>query len=230
MEIAPEYVDVALIVSSRTFPAYRSPWLPQVRLIASPNNERTNPIMTEPWLSTHIERWSPEKLVPYARNARTHSEEQVAQIAASIVEFGFTNPILAGSDGVIVAGHGRLAAAQKLGLDTVPVVVLDRHGVQACFGRRQAPVTGLRSSPAGSGWQTQTRQSAPRYRHLSPVGPSISGDQLGIWVETMGLVLSLKRQSKGLTRVTGHHQQHPGTFIRQFRPSMTTTSESVLIQ
>ena len=81
--------------------------------------------MSEPWLSTHIERWPTEKLVPYARNARTHSEEQVAQIASSIVEFGFTNPILAGSDGVIVAGHGRLAAAQKLGLDTVPVVVLD---------------------------------------------------------------------------------------------------------
>jgi len=81
--------------------------------------------MSEPWLSTHIERWPTAKLVPYARNARTHSEEQVAQIAASIVEFGFTNPILAGSDGVIVAGHGRLAAAQKLSLDTVPVVVLD---------------------------------------------------------------------------------------------------------
>jgi DNA modification methylase len=81
--------------------------------------------MSEPWLSTHIERWPTEKLVPYARNARTHSEEQVAQIAASIVEFGFTNPILAGSDGVIVAGHGRLAAAQKLGLETVPVVVLN---------------------------------------------------------------------------------------------------------
>ena len=81
--------------------------------------------MTEPWFSSAIERWPTAKLVPYARNARTHSEEQVAQIAASIVEFGFTNPILAGSDGVIVAGHGRLAAAQKLGLDTVPVVVLD---------------------------------------------------------------------------------------------------------
>jgi DNA modification methylase len=81
--------------------------------------------MSEPWLSTHIERWPTERLVPYARNARMHSEDQVAQIAASIVEFGFTNPILAGSDGVIVAGHGRLAAAQKLGLDTVPVVVLD---------------------------------------------------------------------------------------------------------
>lgn len=77
------------------------------------------------WLADKIEQWSTAKLLPYARNARTHSEEQVAQIAASIAEFGFTNPILAGSDGIIVAGHGRLAAAQKLGLEIVPVVVLD---------------------------------------------------------------------------------------------------------
>ncbi len=81
--------------------------------------------MTLSWLADKIERWPTAKLVPYARNARTHSDAQVAQIAASIAEFGFTNPILAGSDGVIVAGHGRLAAAQKLGLDAVPVVVLD---------------------------------------------------------------------------------------------------------
>ena len=77
------------------------------------------------WLADKIEQWPTGKLLPYARNARTHSEEQVAQIAASIAEFGFTNPILAGSDGIIVAGHGRLAAAQKLGLERVPVVVLD---------------------------------------------------------------------------------------------------------
>lgn len=77
------------------------------------------------WLADKIEQWSTAKLLPYARNARTHSEDQVAQIAASIAEFGFTNPILAGSDGIIVAGHGRLAAAQKLGLEIVPVVVLD---------------------------------------------------------------------------------------------------------
>ena len=77
------------------------------------------------WLADKIEQWPTAKLVPYARNARTHSDAQVAQIAASIAEFGFTNPILAGSDGVIVAGHGRLAAAQKLGLEAVPVVVLD---------------------------------------------------------------------------------------------------------
>lgn len=81
--------------------------------------------MTRSWLADKIEQWPTAKLVPYARNARTHSDAQVAQISASIVEFGFTNPILAGSDGVIVAGHGRLAAAQKLGLALVPVVVLD---------------------------------------------------------------------------------------------------------
>ena len=77
------------------------------------------------WLADKIEQWPTARLLPYARNARTHSDDQVAQIAASIAEFGFTNPILAGSDGIIVAGHGRLAAAQKLGLEIVPVVVLD---------------------------------------------------------------------------------------------------------
>jgi ParB-like chromosome segregation protein Spo0J len=65
------------------------------------------------------------QLVPYAGNARTHSDEQIAQIAASITEFGFTNPVLTGADNVIIAGHGRLLAAQKLGIDTVPVIVLD---------------------------------------------------------------------------------------------------------
>ncbi len=81
--------------------------------------------MNVSWLADKIEQWPTAKLLPYARNARTHSDQQVAQIAASIAEFGFTNPILSGSDGVIVAGHGRLAAAQKLGLAVVPVVVLD---------------------------------------------------------------------------------------------------------
>ena len=77
------------------------------------------------WLADKLEHWPIERLLPYIRNARTHSEAQIAQIAASIAEFGFTAPILAGSDGVIVAGHGRLAAARKLGLASVPVVVLE---------------------------------------------------------------------------------------------------------
>ncbi|TCS71998.1 DNA modification methylase [Sulfuritortus calidifontis] len=77
------------------------------------------------WLAERIEHWPIDKLLPYVRNARQHSEEQIARIAASIAEFGFVNPILTGADGVLVAGHGRLAAARKLGLATVPVVVLD---------------------------------------------------------------------------------------------------------
>ena len=64
-----------------------------------------------------IVRWLVEKLVPYARNARTHSPEQIAQVAGSIAEFDFVNPILVGPDNVIIAGHARLLAAKKLGLD-----------------------------------------------------------------------------------------------------------------
>ena len=81
--------------------------------------------MTTSWLADKIQQWPVAKLIPYARNARTHSDEQVAQIAASIAEFGFTNPILVGADGVIVASHGRVAAAQKLAMAMVPVVVLE---------------------------------------------------------------------------------------------------------
>jgi ParB-like chromosome segregation protein Spo0J/DNA modification methylase len=73
-----------------------------------------------------VVQWAIEKLLPYARNARTHSDEQVAQVAASIVEFGWTNPILVGEDGVIIAGHARLAAARLLKMEKVPVIVLDR--------------------------------------------------------------------------------------------------------
>jgi DNA modification methylase len=65
-----------------------------------------------------------EGLIPYARNARTHSDAQVAQIAASIREFGWTNPVLVDGENGIIAGHGRLLAARKLGMSTVPVIEL----------------------------------------------------------------------------------------------------------
>jgi len=65
-----------------------------------------------------------EQLIPYARNSRTHSDEQVAQIAASIREFGFTNPVLIDADGGIIAGHGRVMGARKLGMDAVPCIRL----------------------------------------------------------------------------------------------------------
>jgi ParB-like chromosome segregation protein Spo0J len=72
-----------------------------------------------------IEHVKIESLIPYARNSRTHSDAQVAQIAASIKEFGFTNPILIDGEGGIIAGHGRLMAARKLNLSEVPCIRLE---------------------------------------------------------------------------------------------------------
>lgn len=76
-------------------------------------------------MAKRIEVWPTERLVPYSQNARTHSDEQISQLVASIREFGFTNPILVDSEDGIIAGHGRLLAAKYLGLVNVPVVVLD---------------------------------------------------------------------------------------------------------
>ena len=78
-----------------------------------------------PAMASRIEMWPLERLVPYAKNARTHSDAQIAQIAASMLEFGVNNPLLVDISGGLVAGHGRLKAAQKLGLAEIPVVVLD---------------------------------------------------------------------------------------------------------
>jgi ParB-like chromosome segregation protein Spo0J len=71
-----------------------------------------------------IEQRSVAELTPYAANSRTHSQEQVAQIAASMKEFGWTNPILISDDNMIIAGHGRIMAAKELGMVDVPVIVL----------------------------------------------------------------------------------------------------------
>src|SRR5467141_1903476 len=74
------------------------------------------------WPADHVERWPIERLMPYARNARTHSDAQVSQIAASIREWGWTNPVLVAEDGTIIAGHGRVLAARKLRIAHVPVM------------------------------------------------------------------------------------------------------------
>src|SRR2546426_10949385 len=96
-----------------------------------------------------LEFWPLERLVPSPRNARTHSDAQIAEIAGSIRTFGFTNPILAGDDGDVIAGHGRLAAARLLGLAEVPVIPLrglsDVQRRQLCWR-----TTGSHSTPAGT--------------------------------------------------------------------------------
>jgi DNA modification methylase len=92
--------------------------------------------------------WQVEKLTPYEGNARTHSRQQVDQIAGSIHEFGWTNPILIGPDNVIIAGHARLLAAQKLGMTEVPVIVLD-HLTPA---QRKALVLADNKLALNAGW------------------------------------------------------------------------------
>src|ERR1035437_1803441 len=85
----------------------------------------TKPVANLGRMAKDIQMWLVDKLIPYARNPRTHSDAQVAQIAASIAEFGFNNPILVDTKAGIIAGHGRLLGARKLALTHVPVIVLD---------------------------------------------------------------------------------------------------------
>ncbi|WP_345535881.1 site-specific DNA-methyltransferase [Variovorax defluvii] len=92
-----------------------------------------------------------ETLIPYARNPRTHSDAQVAKIAASIVEYGWTNPVLVDGDSGVIAGHGRLAAARKLGLDEVPVIELG-HLTQA---QKRAYVISDNRLALDAGWDEE---------------------------------------------------------------------------
>ncbi len=99
-------------------------------------------------MADRIEVWPVDKLVPYDKNPRTHSPEQVNQIAASIAEFGFLNPILVDKAAGIIAGHGRLQAAKQLGLAHVPVVVLD-HLTEA---QKRAYVIADNKLALNAGW------------------------------------------------------------------------------
>ena len=89
-----------------------------------------------------------EDLIPYARNSRTHSDDQVAQIAGSIKEFGFTNPVLCDSDNGIIAGHGRVMAAQKCGIKEVPCITVDGW----TDAQRRAYVIADNQLPLNAGW------------------------------------------------------------------------------
>ena len=98
-----------------------------------------------------VEQWSIDRLIPYIRNARTHADAQVAQVAASILEFGWTNPVLVGADGVIIAGHARLLAARKLKMTEVPVIVLG-HLTEA---QRRALVLADNQIALNAGWDEE---------------------------------------------------------------------------
>ena len=95
-----------------------------------------------------IQEVAVDKLIPYAKNSRTHDDAQVAQLAASIKEFGWTNPILVDGDKGVIAGHGRLLAARKLGYDKVPVIEL-KHMTEA---QKRAYVIADNKLALNAGW------------------------------------------------------------------------------
>lgn len=99
----------------------------------------------------NIEKIDISVLIPYARNARTHSDEQIAQIAGSIKEFGFNNPVLIDKDNGVIAGHGRLAAARKLGLKEVPCIRLE-HLTET---QRKAYILADNRIALNSGWEAE---------------------------------------------------------------------------
>src|SRR5580658_5659062 len=115
------------------------------------SQRKVKEIMIINTIELRIERRPIERLIPRASNPRTHTPAQVAQIAASIQEFGWTNPILVGADGDVIAGHGRLLAAQRLGITEVPVIVL-AHLSEA---QRRALVIADNQLALSAGWDEE---------------------------------------------------------------------------
>jgi len=103
------------------------------------------------WPADKIERRKVDALIPYARNARTHSEEQVAQLAASIKEWGWTTPVLIDEDGEIIAGHGRVMAARKLDIDEIPTMTASGW----TKAQKQAYVLADNKLPQNAGWDME---------------------------------------------------------------------------
>ena len=102
-------------------------------------------------IDIQIERWAVDRLIPRVTNPRTHSPEQIAQLAASIEEWGWTNPILVGAENDVIAGHARLRAARQLGMTEVPVIVLS-HLSEA---QRRALVIADNQLALNAGWDEE---------------------------------------------------------------------------
>jgi len=146
-------------------------------------------------------------LIPYAGNARTHSDEQVAQIAASIREFGFTNPVLVDGERGIIAGHGRVMAARKLGLPEVPTIELS-HLTEA---QRRAYVIADNSSPgqavyepfSGSGTTIIAGEMTGRCVHAIELNPAYIDVAVQRWQAFTGQQATLEGDKRTFAEATG---------------------------
>jgi DNA modification methylase len=141
------------------------------------------------WPAEKIEMRQLDKLIPYARNSRTHSDTQVAQIAASIKEWGWTTPILVDEEGTIIAGHGRTLAARKLGLVEVPVMVA-RGWSEA---QKKAYVIADNQLAMNAGWDTELL--AVELKELGELGFEL--DLIGF--DDKALANFLNDETEGLT-------------------------------
>ena len=133
---------------------------------------------------------SVDTLIPYAKNARTHSDEQVAQIAGSIKEFGFNNPVLVDKDNSVIAGHGRLMAARKLGYKEVPVVKLE-HLTES---QRKAYILADNRIALNSGWDTSMLSL-----ELQELKDDIDLSLLGFDADELDAMLNPIEETEGLT-------------------------------
>lgn len=129
-------------------------------------------------------------LIPYARNARTHDDAQIAQIAGSIKEFGFNNPILIDKDNGIIAGHGRVMAARKLGLTEVPTILLDHLSET----QRKAYILADNRIAINSAWDNEMLSL-----ELSDIKDDISLAMLGFNVDELDALLNPTELTEGLT-------------------------------
>ena len=134
-----------------------------------------------------IEQLSVDDLIPYAKNSRTHSAEQVAQIAASIREFGFTNPVLIDSEGGIIAGHGRVHAARKLGMAEVPCIMLDNLTEL----QKQAYIIADNKLALNAGWDDELLKIELQDLHAQDFDMGLLGFDAQELSEAMGLESAL---------------------------------------
>lgn len=138
-----------------------------------------------------IEQRKVESLIPYVNNSRKHSDEQVAQIAASIKEFGWTNPILVDGDNGIIAGHGRLMAARKLDMDKVPVIEL----AHLTPSQRKALIIADNRLALNAEWDTQMLTLELNDLLKDDFGLDI----LGFGAEELDALLNPIKETEGLT-------------------------------
>jgi ParB family transcriptional regulator, chromosome partitioning protein len=131
-----------------------------------------------------IENVAVDALIPYARNSRTHDDAQVAQIAGSIKEFGFTNPVLIDADGGIIAGHGRVLAARKLKMDTVPCIRL----THLTDTQRRAYVIADNKLALNAGWDSEILESELQALHAD----SFTMGLLGFDAQELGIAMGIE--------------------------------------